>query len=68
MTRTLRLFVSHTVSGQSWQAAEGGGGTEPSLETGQNIPAWALKIEGRLLEVTPFRLTRDTLIDLRVVG
>ncbi|KAJ4476363.1 SWI/SNF complex 60 kDa subunit [Lentinula edodes] len=49
-TRTLRIFVSHTVSGQSWQA-----GTESDnlthSETGENIPAWQLKIEGRLLEL-----------------
>lgn len=52
-TRTLRIFVSHTVSGQSWQA-----GTESDnlthSETGENIPAWQLKIEGRLLEARIF--------------
>ncbi|KAF8882811.1 SWI/SNF complex protein [Infundibulicybe gibba] len=48
-TRTLRIFMSHTVSGQLWQT-----GADPSqapnFETGEGIPAWAFKIEGRLLE------------------
>jgi len=49
-TRTLRLFVSHTVSGQAWQTGtEGENMAHP--ETGESIPAWQLKIEGRLLEL-----------------
>ncbi|KAF5392127.1 hypothetical protein D9757_003196 [Collybiopsis confluens] len=49
-TRTLRMFVSHTASGQSWQkGTEGDNMAHP--ETGESIPAWQLKIEGRLLEV-----------------
>ncbi|KAJ3743180.1 SWI/SNF complex 60 kDa subunit [Lentinula detonsa] len=49
-TRTLRIFVSHTVSGQSWQAGtEGDNLTNP--ETGESIPAWQVRIEGRLLEL-----------------
>lgn len=53
-TRTLRLFVSHTSSGQSWQSETPASGTAdpPNFETGQGIPAWQLKIEGRLLEVS----------------
>ncbi|KAL0952805.1 hypothetical protein HGRIS_007029 [Hohenbuehelia grisea] len=56
-TRTLRLFLSHTVSGQLWQT---GGDTSASVnfDTGEGIPAWALKIEGRLLEQTSTR-SRD---------
>lgn len=48
-TRTLRIFLSHTVSGQPWQLGEG---TQPEVnaETGDGAPAWQLKIEGRLLE------------------
>ena len=44
--------MSHSVSGQSWQVGDtdGEGGTV-NFETGQGIPAWSLKIEGRLLEV-----------------
>ncbi|ETW79752.1 hypothetical protein HETIRDRAFT_477346 [Heterobasidion irregulare TC 32-1] len=48
--RTLRIFLSHTVSGQTWQSADAGSSATPNLETGQGIPAWQLKIEGRLLE------------------
>ncbi|KAH9990368.1 SWI/SNF complex subunit [Russula vinacea] len=51
-TRTLRLFLSHTSSGQAWQPETPASGTAdpPNFETGQGIPAWQLKIEGRLLE------------------
>ncbi|KAJ7634200.1 SWI/SNF complex 60 kDa subunit [Mycena polygramma] len=49
-TRTLRLFMSHTVSGQSWQTTPDLNDA-PNFETGEGIPAWALKIEGRLLEL-----------------
>ncbi|TFK47128.1 SWI/SNF complex protein [Heliocybe sulcata] len=49
-TRTLRLFLSHTVSGQEWQKAEGAT-DDVNFDTGDGIPAWQLKIEGRLLEV-----------------
>jgi SWI/SNF-related matrix-associated actin-dependent regulator of chromatin subfamily D len=54
-SRTLRLFVSHTVSGQAWQTGEGGP-EAVNIDTGLGIPAWALKVEGRLLEVTSPRL------------
>ena len=49
-TRTLRIFLSHTVSSQQWQNP---GEIPPAanFETGEGIPAWAFKIEGRLLEV-----------------
>ena len=51
-TRTLRIFLSHTVSGQAWQR-EGleGDAAQPNPETGENIPAWQLRIDGRMLEV-----------------
>ncbi|KAF9040092.1 SWI/SNF complex protein [Panaeolus papilionaceus] len=49
-TRTLRLFLSHTVSGQLWQQP-GDNPPQPNFETGEGIPAWQFKIEGRLLEV-----------------
>lgn len=53
-TRTLRLFLSHTSSGQAWQSEIPSSGTAdaPNFETGQGIPAWQLKIEGRMLEVS----------------
>lgn len=43
--------MSHTVSGQSWQTTPDLNDA-PNFETGEGIPAWALKIEGRLLEVS----------------
>ncbi|KAJ3843095.1 SWI/SNF complex 60 kDa subunit [Lentinula raphanica] len=49
-TRTLRIFVSHTVSGQSWQAGTEGDNLA-NAETGESIPAWQVKVEGRLLEL-----------------
>lgn len=59
-TRTLRLFLSHTVSGQLWQTGGGGADETPlaNFETGEGIPAWAFKIEGRVLEV-PNQRHRD---------
>ncbi|KAH0834162.1 SWI/SNF complex 60 kDa subunit [Lanmaoa asiatica] len=52
-TRTLRVFVSHAVSGQPWQVGEADGeGDAVNFETGQGIPAWSLKVEGRLLELS----------------
>jgi SWI/SNF-related matrix-associated actin-dependent regulator of chromatin subfamily D len=50
-TRTLRLFLSHTVSGQVWQTGVEGGEANVNFDTGEGIPAWSFKIEGRLLEV-----------------
>ncbi|KAH9170731.1 SWI/SNF complex subunit [Lactarius sanguifluus] len=61
VTRTLRLFLSHTVSGQAWQSGETstpGTADPPNFETGQGIPAWQLKVEGRLLEL-PNQRARD---------
>ncbi|KAG2137476.1 BAR-domain-containing protein [Suillus clintonianus] len=55
--RTLRLFLSHTVSGQTWQNGEAGA-EGVNFETGQGIPAWSLKVEGRLLEL-PNQRARD---------
>ncbi|KJA22667.1 hypothetical protein HYPSUDRAFT_201995 [Hypholoma sublateritium FD-334 SS-4] len=48
-TRTLRIFMSHTVSGQLWQNVSDMPAVT-NFETGEGIPAWAFKIEGRLLE------------------
>lgn len=43
------------MSGQVWQAGDSapteGAEAPVNFETGQGIPAWAFKIEGRLLEV-----------------
>jgi hypothetical protein len=49
-SRTLRIFLGHTVSGQVWQTGTDAG-EGANFETGEGIPAWAFKIEGRLLEV-----------------
>jgi len=53
-TRTLRIFLSHSTSGQVWQT----GTDQPTtnVETGEGIPAWSFKVEGRLLEVRRCRL------------
>ncbi|KAJ7585081.1 SWI/SNF complex 60 kDa subunit [Mycena floridula] len=56
-TRTLRIFLSHTVSGQPWQVGVEGA-EMASIETGENAPAWVFKIEGRLLE-TPSQRARE---------
>ncbi|KAG2133791.1 SWI/SNF complex 60 kDa subunit [Suillus bovinus] len=58
--RTLRLFLSHTVSGQLWQTGEAGA-EGVNFETGQGIPAWCLKVEGRLLEL-PNQRARDRVL------
>jgi len=49
-TRTLRIFMSHTVSGQAWQTGAEGDVANVNFDTGEGIPAWSLKIEGRILE------------------
>lgn len=51
-TRTLRIFLNHTVSSQLWQNVSGEVPTAPNFETGEGIPAWQFKIEGRLLEAS----------------
>lgn len=62
--RTLRIYLSHTVNNQTWQKSssgtenneekteEGAEGEEAKegLESGQNVPSWTFKIEGKLLE------------------
>jgi hypothetical protein len=63
-TRTLRLFLNHTVSGQVWQAGAEAGGVA-NFETGEGIPAWTFKIEGRLLEVC-ITLQTHTCISMRI--
>lgn len=61
-TRTLRIFLSHTVSDQAWQNAGQAASDAPNFETGQGIPSWTFKIEGRLLDV---RLSEN--LDMRYV-
>lgn len=58
-TRTLRIFLSHTVSDQAWQNAGNPSTEPPNFETGQGIASWALKIEGRVLE--PATRSKDKL-------
>ncbi|KAJ3486052.1 hypothetical protein NLI96_g4515 [Meripilus lineatus] len=55
-TRTMRIFLSHTVSGQAWQRPASSDPTASDVpnvnfETGEGIPAWQFKIEGRILEI-----------------
>ncbi|KAG9027673.1 SWI/SNF complex component snf12 [Tulasnella sp. JGI-2019a] len=55
--RKLRIFLSHAMSGQVWQEPSLGA-TAADLETGQPIPAWTFRIEGRLLDASTQRLNR----------
>ncbi|TDL14860.1 SWI/SNF complex protein [Rickenella mellea] len=50
-TRTLRIFLSHTVSDQAWQTEGLAPPEAHDFDTGKGIPSWAFKFEGRLLEV-----------------
>lgn len=49
-TRTLRIFLSHSVSGQVWQDAVAPLQDGMDAESGQSIPAWTFRVEGRLLD------------------
>jgi hypothetical protein len=59
--RTLRIFVSNTAYNQPWQtqantdgvaaALDGSAKPEINAETGEGIPGWTLRVEGRLLDV-----------------
>ncbi|KAI0826100.1 SWI/SNF complex 60 kDa subunit [Irpex lacteus] len=49
--RTLRIFLSHTVSGQPWQQGSVPSDGNVNIETGEGIPAFQFKVEGRLLEI-----------------
>lgn len=55
--RTLRVYLSNTAYNQAWQNEEDiAAGKEPmsvNIETGDGIPGWDFKIEGRLLDVSP---------------
>jgi len=52
--RTLRIFLSHSVQNQPWQRATAGDGSEPAVnfETGEGVPSWTFRIQGKLLEVS----------------
>ncbi|KAG8725173.1 SWI/SNF complex component snf12 [Ceratobasidium sp. 395] len=47
--RTLRVFISHTASSQVWQNNEAS--APPNFETGEGVPSWTLRIQGRLLPI-----------------
>ena len=57
------------MTGQAWQqGAEGGasvgdGEAKVNPETGDGIPAWQFRIDGRLLEVRPSLTVRPSRID-----
>ncbi|KAJ7589538.1 hypothetical protein C8J56DRAFT_1076195 [Mycena floridula] len=51
-TRTLRIFLSHTVSGQLWQVGVEGAEMTSIIEMGTNSPAWVFEVAGRLLETS----------------
>lgn len=44
--RTLRVFISHSCSNQTWQTTD----SPPNFETGEGVPSWTLRIQGRLLD------------------
>jgi SWI/SNF-related matrix-associated actin-dependent regulator of chromatin subfamily D len=52
----MRVYISNTAYNQAWQREEDvAAGREPmsvNVETGDGIPSWDLKIEGRLLDVS----------------
>ncbi|KAG9046845.1 SWI/SNF complex component snf12 [Tulasnella sp. UAMH 9824] len=56
--RKLRVFISHSMSGQAWQEPTANDGL--NFETGEGIPSWTLRIEGRLLDGGPQRLNKGT--------
>ncbi|KAG8936115.1 SWI/SNF complex component snf12 [Tulasnella sp. 419] len=56
--RKLRVFISHTASGQSWQGASFTNGLD--FDSGVGIPSWTLRIEGRLLDSPVARLNKGT--------
>ncbi|KZT50911.1 SWI/SNF complex protein, partial [Calocera cornea HHB12733] len=49
-TRTLRVFLSTTVSNQTWQIADPDSLGQDTDFTSLSPPAWTLRIEGRLLD------------------
>lgn len=49
-TRTLRIFLSHSVAGQPWQETPAPDGSGVDFESGQGIPSWTFRVEGRLLD------------------
>ena len=52
----MRVYISNTAYNQAWQKEEDTtAGKEPmsvNVETGDGIPSWNMKIEGRLLDVS----------------
>ncbi|KAF8596834.1 SWI/SNF complex 60 kDa subunit [Ceratobasidium sp. AG-I] len=56
--RTLRVFISHTASNQAWQTTETS--APPNFETGEGVPSWTLRIQGRLLEADVTDASPDT--------
>ncbi|GHJ86730.1 hypothetical protein NliqN6_3132 [Naganishia liquefaciens] len=60
--RTMRVYISNTAYNQAWQKDEEvAAGKEPmsvNVETGDGIPSWNLKIEGRLLDTGNLRIDK----------
>lgn len=60
--RTMRVYLSNTAYNQAWQKEEDiAAGKEPmsvNVETGDGIPGWDLKIEGRLLDTGNLRIDK----------
>ncbi|KAG8906426.1 SWI/SNF complex component snf12 [Tulasnella sp. 403] len=56
--RKLRVFLSHSTSGQAWQEPLPSLTDGVDFDTGQGIPAWTFRIEGRLLDTPGPRLNK----------
>lgn len=58
--KVLRVFVSHRCSGQSWQTNQNDPESQTiDFQSGEGIPSWTLKVEGRVLqESIPPQVTR----------
>lgn len=53
--RTIRVYLSNTASFQTPPAPSGDAAAPPPAPEAGQIPSWALKIEGRLLDVSAIR-------------
>ena len=68
--RTLRIFLSHSVQNQPWQRTAAGDSSEPTVnfETGEGVPSWTFRIQGKLLDVSIQLYPQLCLTSLSAVG
>lgn len=55
--RTLRIFVSNTAADQPMQQQQNDMDEDAIDLNGGSAPSWTLRIEGRLLDVSPVEIT-----------